>query len=124
MCARFQDMTLQTLLRQHGITKIKELMHGTGLSRQQSWNLWHGYVGVGKATAKLLHERLGLPAEALLQVDPVPARNRLHTTPPKPRGRPRRAETHPAPPAEADRSDRFVWQEGDITITKPGEEDA
>src|SRR5258705_2855533 len=83
MRARFQGMTLQTLLRQHGITKIKELMHRTGLSRQQSSNLWHGYVGVGKATAKLLHERLGLPAEALLQVVPGPARNRPLTTSPK-----------------------------------------
>ena len=76
MRARVEGMTLQTLLRQHGITTIRELMHATGLSRQQSWNLWHGYVGVGKATAKLLHERLGLPAEALLQVDPVPGRVR------------------------------------------------
>jgi hypothetical protein len=100
MRARFQGMTLQTLLRQHGITKIKELMHGSGLSLQQSWNLWHGYVGVGKATAKRWHERLGIPAEQLLQVDLVPARNRLHTTPPKPRDRPRKAETRPALPEE------------------------
>jgi hypothetical protein len=102
MRARFQGMTLQTLLRQHGITKIKELMHGTGLSRQQSWNLWHGYVGVGRPTSKLLHERLGLPAEALLQVDPVPARNRPHTTPPKPRGRPRTRPSSATPRPEED----------------------
>jgi transcriptional regulator with XRE-family HTH domain len=76
MRARFRSMTLQTLLRQHGITKIKELMHRTGFSRQYSWNLWHGYAGVGKATAKLLHERLGLPFEELMQIDPVPARVR------------------------------------------------
>jgi transcriptional regulator with XRE-family HTH domain len=76
MQARFTGMTLQTLLRQHGITTIKELMHRTGLSRQHCWSLWHGYDGVGKATAKRLHERLGIPAEELLQVDPVPARPR------------------------------------------------
>jgi hypothetical protein len=69
-------MTLQTLLRQHGITTIKELRHRSGWSRQQSWNLWHAQVGVGKTTAKRLHERLGIPAEALLQIDPVPARPR------------------------------------------------
>jgi hypothetical protein len=100
MHARFMGMTLQTLLQQHGITTIKELMHRTGLSRQHCWSLWHGYDGVGKATAKRLHARLGLPAEQLLQVDPVPARNRSYTTPPKPRGRPRKAETRPALPKE------------------------
>ena len=52
MHARFTGMTLQTLLQQHGITTIKELMHRTGLSRQHCWGLWHGYDGVGKATAK------------------------------------------------------------------------
>jgi transcriptional regulator with XRE-family HTH domain len=93
MRATVRGMTLQTLLRQHGITKIKELRDRTGLSRQQSWNLWHGYAGVGKATAKLLHERLGIPAEQLLQVDPVPAVKRPGTPPPRPRGRPR---TRPA----------------------------
>jgi hypothetical protein len=87
-------MTLQTLLRQHGITRIKELMAATGLSKQQCWNLWHARTGVGKATAKLLHERLGIPAEPLLQIDPVPARPR--TTPPRPRGRPRKAPAAPS----------------------------
>jgi transcriptional regulator with XRE-family HTH domain len=91
MRATVGGMTLQTLLRQHGITKIKELMHRTGLSRQQSWNLWHGYVGVGKATAKRLHERLGLPFDELMQIDPVPAVKRPHMTPPSARGRPRKA---------------------------------
>jgi transcriptional regulator with XRE-family HTH domain len=95
MHARFTGMTLQTVLRQHGITRIKDLMHRTGLSRQQSWNLWHGYVGVGKATAKLLHERLGIPAEQLLQIDPVPARPR--TVPPRPRGRPRKPRPEEGP---------------------------
>jgi transcriptional regulator with XRE-family HTH domain len=87
MRARFKSMTLETLLRQHGITKIKELMYRTGLSRQQSWNLWHGYAGVGKATAKLLHEKLGLPFDELMQVDPVPARPRR----PASKARPRKA---------------------------------
>jgi hypothetical protein len=86
MRARFRGMTLQTLLRQHGITTINELKHRTGLSRQQSWNLWHAKTGVGKATAKRLHEMLGIPAEALLQIDPVPARPRNPRQTPK--GRP------------------------------------
>jgi T5orf172 domain len=68
--------SLRALLKQHGIHTIRELTHRTGLSRQQDWNLWWGEVGVGKATAKLLHEKLGIPAEELLQVDPVPRRPR------------------------------------------------
>ena len=89
MNARLRGMTLQTLLKQHGITSIKELKDRTGLSRQQSWNLWHGQAGVGKGTALRLHERLGIPAEQLLQVDPVPAVKRPRTTPPRPRCRSR-----------------------------------
>src|SRR5262245_41689342 len=117
----FSGMTLQTLLRKHVLTKIKQLMQLTSLSRKQSGNLWHGYVGVGKATAKLLHERLEIPAEQLLQVDPVPARNRPHTTPPKPRGRPRKAETRPSSAAVDDRRDHFGWGPGDLTIHEPEE---
>lgn len=93
MRARFRAMTLQTVLRQHGITTIKELTERSGLSRQQNWRLWHGYDGVGKATALRLHARLGVPLEALLQVDPVPAIKRPGTTPPRPRGRPRKTPT-------------------------------
>jgi transcriptional regulator with XRE-family HTH domain len=104
MRARFRGMTLQTLLRQHGITTIKELTHRSGLSRQQNWRLWHGYDGVGKATALRLHERLGIPLEELIRVDPVPAVKRSQTTtPPRPRGRPRQApQGRPStPPQEA-----------------------
>jgi transcriptional regulator with XRE-family HTH domain len=95
MRARFQGMTLQTLLQQHGITTIKELMHRTGLSRQHCWGLWHAYDGVGKATAKRLHERLGLPFEELMQVDPVPARPRRPASKARsqPKGRPRTRRT-------------------------------
>ena len=90
-------MTLQTLLRQHGITTIKELTHRSGLSRQQTWRLWHGYDGVGKATALRLHERLGIALEELIRVDPVPAVKRPRTTPPQPRGRPRQLRTGEGP---------------------------
>jgi hypothetical protein len=43
----------------------------TALSSQQCWNLWHGKVGVGRKTANLLHERCGIPFEALMQLPPV-----------------------------------------------------
>lgn len=97
MRATVRGMTLQTLLRQHGITRIKELRAATGLSKQQCWNLWHAKTGVGKATAKLLHERLGLPFEELMQVDPVPAVKRPGMAPPRPRGRPRKAPREATP---------------------------
>jgi transcriptional regulator with XRE-family HTH domain len=95
MQVRFTGMTLQTLLQQHGITTIKELMHRTGLSRQHCWSLWHGYDGVGKATAKRLHERLGIPAEELLQVDPVPARPRRSPATVRPRQASKRRPSTP-----------------------------
>ena len=85
MRATLGSMTLQDLLKQHGIHTIRELTQRTGLSRQQSWNLWWGEAGVGKETAKLLHERLGIPAEELLQVDPVPRRPRKSSSPAQPR---------------------------------------
>jgi transcriptional regulator with XRE-family HTH domain len=112
MRASIRAMTLQTILRRHGITTIKELTHRSGLSRQQNWRLWHGYDGVGKATALRLHERLGIPLEELLQVDPVPARKR---TPRQPANG-RRATAKPPRPA------RFGWSDGDLTITPPPEE--
>jgi transcriptional regulator with XRE-family HTH domain len=103
MHARFTGMTLQTVLRQHGITTIKDLMHRTGLSRQYAWNLWHGYDGVGKETMRRLHTSLGIPLEALLQVDPVPAAKRPRTTPKAaPRGRPRKRSSSATPPPKED----------------------
>jgi hypothetical protein len=98
MRARVRGMTLQTLLRRHGITTIKELTHRSGLSRQQNWRLWHGYDGVGKVTALRLHERQGIPLEELIRVEPVPAVKRPRTTPPRPRGRP---STRSSPPQGA-----------------------
>jgi transcriptional regulator with XRE-family HTH domain len=87
-------MTLQTILRQHGITTIKELTQRSGLSRQQSWRLWHGLDGVGKTTALRLHARLGIPLETLIQVDPVPAVPRTRAGGrARPRGRPRKRPT-------------------------------
>jgi transcriptional regulator with XRE-family HTH domain len=79
MDATLGCMRLQELLKQHGITTIRELTHRTGLSRQQCWNLWHGQAGVGKETLKRLHERLRIPLEALLEVDPVPRRKPRQT---------------------------------------------
>ena len=94
MQAKFKGMTLQTLLCQYGITTIKELTHRTGLSRQHCWSLWHGYDGVGKETALRLHRQLGIPLDALLQVDPVSPAKRPR---PQPKGRLHTRRTGEAP---------------------------
>src|SRR6266403_1653518 len=117
MRARFRSMTLETLLQQHGITTIKELMHRTGLSRQHCWSLWHGYDGVGKATAKRLHERLGIPAAA----------------PPCPRARrsPSAAEGPPVDPAKGGGmttpdydTDFYAWTQAQAAALRAGQWEA
>jgi len=67
-------MTLQKLLKRHGMTTIKAFAQRAELSRQHAWNLWHAQVGLGTEMLKRLHERLGIPLDELIQVDPVPAR--------------------------------------------------
>jgi transcriptional regulator with XRE-family HTH domain len=74
MRATVRGMTLQTLLQQHGITTIRDFAQRAELSRQHAWNLWHAQVGLGTEMLKRLHERLGIPLDELIQVDPVSAR--------------------------------------------------
>ena len=74
MVAIVRGMTLQELLKRHGITTIKDLAKRATLSRQHAWNLWHAQVGLGTEMLKRLHDRLGIPLEELIQVDPVPFR--------------------------------------------------
>src|SRR5262245_55761470 len=88
MASTVAAMKLQEILKAHGIHTIRQLCHGTGLSRQRGWMLWHGEAGVGKATAKLLHDKLGIPLEELIEVDPVPYKWRRQT----------KAEEEPKPP--------------------------
>jgi transcriptional regulator with XRE-family HTH domain len=67
------SMTLQEILRRHGITELRHFMERAGIpSRQQAWSLWHGEAGVGKVMAQRLHERLHIPIDELIRVDPVP----------------------------------------------------
>jgi len=86
-------VTLQAVLRRHGITTIKELQHKTGISKQHAWGLWHATTGVGKVAAKRMHEALGIPFEELMAVEPVPARPRRAASKARPgnraEGRPR-----------------------------------
>jgi transcriptional regulator with XRE-family HTH domain len=88
MASTVEDMRLQEILERHGIHTIRKLCQETGMSRQRGWMLWHGKAGVGKATAKLLHEKLGISLEELIQVDPVPYTGARKPAPPT--GRPKR----------------------------------
>jgi hypothetical protein len=76
-----EGMTLQELLKRRGILAASELRRrivneqGKPLwSRAQAWNLWSGRVGVGKDTMRLLHDKLGISYDELMEVDTVPAR--------------------------------------------------
>jgi transcriptional regulator with XRE-family HTH domain len=73
MNATLSRMTLQEILREHGITELRQFMERAGIpSRQQAWSLWHGEAGVGKVMAQRLHARLNIPIDELIRVDPVP----------------------------------------------------
>jgi Cro/C1-type HTH DNA-binding domain len=74
-----QVMTLQELLKRHNILAASELRrrvlneHGQPiLSRTQAHNLWSGRAGVGKETMRMLHDKLGISYDELMEVDPVP----------------------------------------------------
>jgi len=67
-------MTLPELLQRYGVYTIRDLSRRAGISSQQAWNLWHGTVGLGRRNMQRLHEKLGIPAEELLQVTPPPPR--------------------------------------------------
>ena len=94
MALRLRHMTLRDVLKRHGITTLRDFCARTGFSRQHGWNLLRGYTGVGRQTMQILHERLGIPLEELMQVDIVPrsARERRPSEDEKPsrRGRPRK----------------------------------
>jgi transcriptional regulator with XRE-family HTH domain len=73
MHTNLQGMTLQEILTRHGILAASELRRRIPtLSRAQAYNLWRGKAGVGKETMRLLHERLGISYDELMEVDPVP----------------------------------------------------
>jgi transcriptional regulator with XRE-family HTH domain len=88
MRTTLRRMTLPELLERYRIYTIRDFSRRTGLSSQHAWNLWHGVAGLGRRTIQRLHEKLGIPADELLQVTPPP-----RTPPPRPRGRPRKLRT-------------------------------
>jgi hypothetical protein len=71
--ATMRYMQLQDILRQHGITELRDFLERAGIpSRRQAWSLWHGEAGVGKVMAQRLHKQFNNPLAELIRVDPVP----------------------------------------------------
>jgi hypothetical protein len=114
-------MFLRDLLPQHGIPSIAELRRRLGLRKQYAWLLWHGTIGLSSDMMRRLHDELGIPFEALMQVErATPAKRRgrkpQHAAPP-PRKPRKGAKDRPAP--EDPRPDRFGWEDGEIRIIGP-----
>ena len=72
-------MFLRDLLPQYGVPSIAELCQRLGLRKQYAWLLWHGTIALSADMLRRLHGELGVPLEALLQVE--------RATPAKRRGR-------------------------------------
>jgi transcriptional regulator with XRE-family HTH domain len=87
---------LRDLLPQHGIPSILALCQRLGLTKQYGCMLWHGTIGLSAAMMRRLHDELGIPAEALLQVERARPAKRAGRKPrrPSPKARPQ------TPPAE------------------------
>ena len=73
MSTKLSCMTLPELLERYRVYTIRRVsQRRTGLSSQQAWQLWHGVVGLGRRNMQRLHEKLGISAEELLQVERPP----------------------------------------------------
>jgi transcriptional regulator with XRE-family HTH domain len=80
-----EGMTLQELLKTHGIHRPSELAEAAGIDRRYAWMLWHGKRRFSSRLALLLYDRKGIPVHELLRATPAT------DTPPEerpPRGRP------------------------------------
>jgi transcriptional regulator with XRE-family HTH domain len=85
-----QGMFLRDLLPAYGITSIAELCQRLGLRKQYAWLLWHGQIALSSDMMRRLHGELGVPLEALMQVEratPAKRRGRKPLRPP-PKSRP------------------------------------
>jgi transcriptional regulator with XRE-family HTH domain len=82
-----EGMTLDALLREHGIKRPADLAKVLDIGRQYAWQLWHGQRKFTTAQALRLLDEKGVPIEQLLraQVEPGPV----------PKGRPRKEEQEP-----------------------------
>ncbi len=92
-----QRMFLRDLLPQYGIPSIAAFCQRLGLRKQYAWLLWHGTIALSADMMRRLHGELGVPLDALLQVEraqPAKRRGRKPLHPP-PKG-------HPSTPPKED----------------------
>ena len=93
-----QRMFLRDLLPQYGITSIAALCQRLGLRKQYAWLLWHGTIALSADMMRRLHDELGVPLEALMQVERAqPAKRRGR----KPLRQPPKGRRTPPPKGEA-----------------------
>lgn len=112
--ASIATRVLREVLPENGCPTLMDPARGVGVRKQHAWLLWHGKIALSVDMLHRIHETFGVPVEVLLQV--------TRATPPKRRGRklaqpPTDRSTSP----EDDRSDRYGWDEDDVTITEPEE---
>lgn len=62
-------MTLQDLLREHGILTIQEFGQKVRLSKQHAWRLWHGKDRLGLRMAHRIAKATGIPLADLIAVE-------------------------------------------------------
>jgi transcriptional regulator with XRE-family HTH domain len=86
-------MKLPDLLEKYRVYTIRALCEKTGLSPQQGWHLWHHRRNLTRETLKLLHEKLGIPYDELMEVDPRQASEEPRKTRPTKGGKTRRPGT-------------------------------
>ena len=122
-----QRMFLRDLLPQYGVPSIAALCQRLGLRKQYAWLLWHGTIALSADMMRRLHGELGVPLEALLQVE--------RATPAKRRGRKplrARAEGSPVDPAEGGTgmttpdydTDFYAWTQAQAEAIRAGTWDA
>jgi hypothetical protein len=91
-----QSMFLRDLLPQYGVPSIAEFRRCLELTKQYAWLLWHGKIALSADMMRRLHDELGVPLEALMQVERAePAKRRGRKPAQPPTGRPTPPTTAP-----------------------------
>ena len=82
-------MTLDELLKSHGIHRPADLKALLGIQRQYAWQLWHGKRRFTPEQALKLLDVHGVPMDELYRAEPPPEEIKA------PKGRPRKARGRP-----------------------------
>jgi transcriptional regulator with XRE-family HTH domain len=80
-------MTLDQLLKRHGIHRPADLVAILGVNRQYAWQLWHGRRKFTPTQALKLLDARSVPMDQLYRAAVAPS--------PVPKGRPRKRQDDP-----------------------------